>query len=141
MRTLNKVQLIGRLGKDPEVQKFDGDNMVVRFPLATNESYKDKNGQLVESTDWHNIVAWRKLGQIAEQYIKKGMSIYIEGKIRSRSYDDKDGVKRYVTEIVADNFIMLDKKEENEGIKSSQGVTSSTAPKNLVEEDGSDLPF
>ena len=141
MRTLNKVQLIGRLGKDPEVQKFDGDNMVVRFPLATNESYKDKNGQLVESTDWHNIVAWRKLGQIAEQYIKKGMSIYVEGKIRSRSYDDKDGVKRYVTEIVADNFIMLDKKEENEGIKSSQGVTSSTAPKNLVEEDGSDLPF
>jgi single-strand DNA-binding protein len=110
MKTLNKVQLIGRLGKDPEVQKFDGDNMVVRFPLATNESYKDKNGQLIESTDWHNIVAWRKLGQIAEQYIKKGMSIYVEGKIRSRSYDDKDGVKRYVTEIVADNFIMLDKK-------------------------------
>ena len=141
MRTLNKVQLIGRLGKDPEVQKFDGDNMVVRFPLATNESYKDKNGQLVESTDWHNIVAWRKLGQIAEQYIKKGMSIYVEGKIRSRSYDDKDGVKRYVTEIVADNFIMLDKKEENEGIKSSQVASSSAAPKNLVEEDDSDLPF
>jgi single-strand DNA-binding protein len=141
MKTLNKVQLIGRLGKDPEVQKFDGDNMVVRFPLATNESYKDKNGQLVESTDWHNIVAWRKLGQIAEQYIKKGMSIYVEGKIRSRSYDDKDGVKRYVTEIVADNFIMLDKKEENDRIKSSQGVSSSAAPKNLVEEDGSDLPF
>ena len=141
MKTLNKVQLIGRLGKDPEVQKFDGDNMVVRFPLATNESYKDKNGQLVESTDWHNIVAWRKLGQIAEQYIKKGMSIYVEGKIRSRSYDDKDGVKRYVTEIVADNFIMLDKKEENEGIKSSQVASSSAAPKNLVEEDDSDLPF
>lgn len=141
MRTLNKVQLIGRLGKDPEVQKFDGDNMVVRFPLATNESYKDKNGQLVESTDWHNIVAWRKLGQIAEQYVKKGMSIYVEGKIRSRSYDDKDGVKRYVTEIVADNFIMLDKKEENEGIKSSQVASSSAAPKNLVEEDDSDLPF
>ena len=141
MKTLNKVQLIGRLGKDPEVQKFDGDNMVVRFPLATNESYKDKNGQLVESTDWHNIVAWRKLGQIAEQYVKKGMSIYVEGKIRSRSYDDKDGVKRYVTEIVADNFIMLDKKEENEGIKSSQVASSSAAPKNLVEEDDSDLPF
>lgn len=154
MRTLNKVQLIGRLGKDPEVQKFEGDNMVVRFPLATNENYKDKMGNPVETTDWHNIVAWNKLGQIAENYIRKGSIIYLEGKIRNRSYDDKDGNKRYVTEIVADNIIMLDKKEEGaDGIKSSSYQTPSASPatnstpsatptvENVVEEDGTDLPF
>ena len=145
MRTLNKVQLIGRLGKDPEVQKFEGDSMVVRFPLATNESYKDRNGNLVETTDWQNVVAWRGLAKIAENFLKKGSSIYLEGKIKSRSYDDKDGNKRYVTEIVADNFIMLDKKEEgNDGMKTSASATNnntSNAPAVTLDEDATDLPF
>lgn len=146
MRTLNKVQLIGRLGKDPEVQKFEGDSMVVRFPLATNESYKDRNGNLVETTDWHNIVAWRGLAKIAENFLKKGSSIYLEGKIKSRSYDDKDGNKRYVTEIVADNLIMLDKKEDpSDGIKTNAGVAPSKTniPNSIpsVSDDDNDLPF
>ena len=136
MKTLNKVQLIGRLGKDPEVQKFDGDNMVVRFPLATNESYKDKNGQLVESTEWHNIVAWRKLGQIAEQYIKKGMSIYVEGKIRSRSYDDKDGVKKYISEVVGREIKLLGRAPE----KQETEIEKPQSHEQSVSNDD-DLPF
>lgn len=137
MRTLNKVQLIGRLGTDPETKRFEDGNMVTNFALATNESYKDKTGNLVESTDWHNIVIWRKLAEIADTYLKKGSQVYLEGKLKTRSYDDKDGNKRYVTEVLADNLIMLDKKQEGlSEIKSSTSGASAT-----LEEDTSDLPF
>ncbi len=114
MRGVNKVILVGNLGKDPEVQYLDNNVSLARFSVATNDSYKDKDGNRVDQTEWHNVVAWRGLAKIAEDYLKKGSRIYLEGKIRTRSWDDKQtGEKKYSTEIVADNFIMLDKKEDS----------------------------
>jgi single-strand DNA-binding protein len=112
MRGLNKVTLIGNLGKDPELTTLDGNISVVKFPLATTESYKDKTGKQISDTEWHNIVAWRGLADLAVKYLKKGSGIYIEGKIKTRNYEDKEGIKRYVTEIMAEELILLDKKEE-----------------------------
>lgn len=144
MRSLNKVTLIGRLGKDPEIQRFDDNVMVARFSIATSETYKDKTGNMVESTEWHNIVVWRKLGEIAEKFLKKGSQIYLEGKLRTRSWDDKDGNKRYTTEIQADNFIMLDKKSEteNSNIVSSDSMPAATPSTPAPAADtADDLPF
>ncbi|HXH20342.1 MAG TPA: single-stranded DNA-binding protein, partial [Chitinophagales bacterium] len=116
MRGVNKVILIGNLGKDPDVQYIENSVSLARFTLATNDSYKDKDGNRVDQTEWHNIVAWRGLAKIAEDYLKKGSRIYLEGKIRTRSWEDKQtGEKKYATEIVADNLIMLDRKEDNAG--------------------------
>ncbi len=109
MSTLrNKVQLIGRLGQDPEIVTFDDGNKLAKFSLATDDSYKDKNGQKVERTDWHNIVVKGGLVKVVESYITKGKEIAIEGKLSSRSYDTKDG-KRYITEIVCSDLVMLSK--------------------------------
>lgn len=113
--SLNKVMLIGNIGRDPEVKTLDGNNgsqKVATFTLATGEKYKDRNGELREKTEWHNIVAWRNLADICEKYIRKGMQVYIEGRIRTRSWQDKDGNTRCTTEIMADNLQMLGKKEE-----------------------------
>lgn len=112
MRGLNKVTLIGNLGKDPEVRKLEGNINVAKFTLATSESYKDDAGQTHTHTEWHNIVLWRGLADLCEKYLKKGSTVCIEGKLRTRSYEDKEGDIKYVTEIIADNIIMLDKKEE-----------------------------
>ncbi len=112
MKTLNKVQLIGRLGKDPDTRYFDNDSVKTNFPLATNESYKDRSGQVIERTDWHNVVCWNGLAKIVESYVKKGASVYIEGSIRTRSYE-QEGVTKYITEIVASEMIMLDSKNSN----------------------------
>lgn len=109
--TLNKVMLIGRLGKDPEMKYTPSGVTVATFSIATNESYKDKDGKAIENTDWHNVVAWKKLAEICGQYLKKGSTVYIEGKIKTRHYDHKDGTKRYVTEIIAENMQMLGSKE------------------------------
>ena len=109
MRGLNKVTLIGNLGKDPEIQTLEGEVKVAKFSLATSETYKDKAGQTQTETDWHNIVAWRGLADLAARYLCKGSMIYLEGKLKTRSYTDKDGDKRYVTEVIAESFIMLDK--------------------------------
>ena len=126
MRGVNKAILIGNLGKDPDIQYLDNSVSVARFTLATNDSYKDKDGKRVDQTEWHNVVAWRGLAKIAEDYLKKGSRIYLEGKIRTRSWEDKQtGEKKYMTEIVADNFIMLDKKDENyDGGYASGGYSS-----------------
>lgn len=142
MKSLNKVTLIGRLGKDPEIQRFDENMMVAKFSIATSESYKDKTGNLIENTEWHNIVIWRKLAEIAEKFLKKGSMVYLEGKLRSRSWDDKDGTKRYTTEIVADNFIMLDKKSDsyNNNVVSSDATPAKTNEKTSTES-VDDLPF
>lgn len=113
--SLNKVMLIGNIGRDPEVKTLDGSNgsqKVATFTLATGEKYKDRNGELQEKTEWHNIVAWRNVADICEKYIRKGMQVYIEGRLRTRSWQDKDGNTRYTTEIMADNLQMLGKKEE-----------------------------
>lgn len=151
MRGVNKVILVGNLGKDPEVQYLDNNVSVARFSLATNDSYKDKDGNRVDQTEWHNIVAWRGLAKVAEDFLKKGSRIYLEGKIRTRSWDDKQTQeKRYATEIVADNFIMLDRKEDSSGSGGYQPAAAKQQPPVKQETSGSvsepapqgdDLPF
>ena len=113
--SLNKVMLIGNVGRDPEVRYLEGNNgaKVATFPLATTERYKDRNGETRENTEWHNIVAWRSTADVIEKYVRKGTQLYVEGRIRTRSWDDQTGNKRYVTEIVADNMQLLGKKSDN----------------------------
>lgn len=111
MSTLrNKVQLIGNLGKDPEITNLDGGKKLAKFSIATNETYKNQKGEKVTDTQWHNIVAWGKTAEIIENYVTKGKEVAIEGKLTSRSYDDKEGVKRYITEIVCNELVMLGSK-------------------------------
>jgi single-strand DNA-binding protein len=105
--SVNKVILVGNLGKDPELRYTSGGTAVATFSLATSERYKDRNGEQQEKTEWHNIVTWRNLAEICGKYLHKGKQIYIEGRIQTRSYDDRDGNKRYITEIVADQMQML----------------------------------
>jgi single-strand DNA-binding protein len=110
--SLNKVILIGNAGKDPEIRHLDSGVAVANFPLATSETYTAKNGDKVTTTEWHNIVLWRGLAEIAEKYVAKGKQIYIEGRIRTRTYDDKDGNKKYITEIYGDSLQLLGKKDD-----------------------------
>lgn len=118
--SVNKATLLGNVGRDPEI-KYLGEKMengvpvrVAQFSLATTERRKNASGQVEENTEWHNIVAWRKLAEIAEKFVKKGTSLYIEGRIRTRSYTDKSGATKYRTEIVADTMQLLGKKDEQE---------------------------
>jgi single-strand DNA-binding protein len=113
--SINKVILVGNVGKDPEIRYLEGGTAVCSFPLATSESYRNRDGEKVTNTEWHNIVLWRGLAEIAERYVKKGSQLYIEGRIRTRSWDDKEGNKRYTTEIIADNMQMLGRKTEDTG--------------------------
>ncbi|GAA0737821.1 single-stranded DNA-binding protein [Gaetbulibacter jejuensis] len=110
MNTLrNKVQLIGRLGQDPEIVNFDDDNKIAKFSLATDDSYKDKNGNKVERAYWHNIIVRGGLVKVVENYISKGQEIAVEGKLTNRSWEDKEGKKHYTTEIVCNELLMLSK--------------------------------
>jgi single-strand DNA-binding protein len=110
MSTLrNKVQLIGHVGNDPEIKTFDGGKKLAKLNVATNESYKNDKGEKVEETQWHSLVAWGKTAEIIEKYVVKGKEIAIEGKLTHRSYEDKNGEKRYVTEVVIDELLMLGK--------------------------------
>jgi len=110
MNTLrNKVQLIGHLGKDPEIVNLESGKTLAKFSIATNESYKNANGEKVENTYWHNIVAWGRTAQIAEKYLVKGKEVAIEGKLTNRAWDDKDGNNRYTTEVVCNELLMLGK--------------------------------
>ena len=111
MNTLkNKVQLIGNLGKDPEITNFESGKTLAKFSIATNDSYKNAKGEKVEDTQWHNIVAWGKTAEIIEKYVSKGKEVAIEGKLTTRSWDDKDGIKRYITEVVCSELLMLGNK-------------------------------
>lgn len=105
----NKVQLIGHVGSDPEIKSFDGGKKLASFNLATNESYKNEKGEKVEETQWHKLVAWGKTAEIIEKYAAKGKEIAVEGKLTYRSYDDKNGEKRYVTEVVVNEVLLLGK--------------------------------
>ena len=139
MAGINKVILVGNLGKDPEVRHLEGGTSVANFTLATNEFYKDKSGNKVEQTEWHKIVLYRSSADFAEKYLKKGMTIYLEGKIKSRSYD-KDGVKHYITEIVGDSMTILSKKENTQSGNSEDGSSSGASMENSDSKTG-DLPF
>lgn len=110
MRGFNRVILSGHLGKDPEYQLLENSTPVAKFSLATTEIYKDKQGQNHTDTEWHTIVAWRGLADLAKKYLRKGSHVLVEGRLKTRSYDDKNGAKHYVTEVIADELIMLDKK-------------------------------
>src|SRR6187399_2347753 len=112
---INKVILVGNLGKDPEIRHLENNVSVATFTLATSETYKDKAGQRVEKTEWHNIVMWRGLAEVAEKYLKKGNPVFIEGKLQTRSWDDQNGQKKYMTEIVADNMTMLGGRKSEGG--------------------------
>ncbi len=112
--SVNKVILVGNVGKDPEVRHLDSGVAVANLPLATSESYTAKNGDKISTTEWHNIVLWRGLAEVAEKYVKKGRQLYIEGRIKTRSYDDKDGNKKYITEIYADVMQMLGSRPDNQ---------------------------
>lgn len=103
----NKVQLIGHLGNDPEIINLESGKKIAKFTVATNDSYKNEKGEKVEDTQWHNLVAWNKTAEIVEKYLKKGKEIAIEGKLTSRTYDDKEGNKRYITEVVVSELLML----------------------------------
>ena len=113
MRGVNKVTLMGNLGKDPEIHFSESNVPMARFTLATTESYRDKNGQVQSQTEWHNIVLWRGLAEFAQKYLHKGSYVFIEGKIRSRNWDDKEGNRKHITEIIGDNLILLDKKTDD----------------------------
>lgn len=115
MRGVNKVVLIGNLGKDPDLQYIEGDIPVAKFPLATTEMRKEKNGNVVSETEWHTIVLWRGLAELAGKYLHKGSLVYIEGRLRTRSWEDKDKNKRFQTEIIAENLVMLDKRKDSDG--------------------------
>lgn len=138
---INKVILIGNVGKDPEVRHLDSGIAVTTFPLATSETYKNKEGQKVTNTEWHNVVLWRGLAEIAEKYVKKGNPLYIEGKIRTRSWDDKDGNKRYTTEIVADNMQMLGSKQGSEDSAASASESTKAVDIENIPAGEDDLPF
>ncbi len=165
--SLNKAMLIGNVGKDPEVRYLDGSNgqaKVATFTLATTERYRDRSGEVRENTEWHNIVAWRNTADVVEKFVKKGTQVYIEGRIRTRSWDDQSGNKKYTTEIIADNLQLLGKRTDNPAggqsgyaAPANQGYSQpapqpsyaqpAPAPQaavqaNLVNEDpGDDLPF
>lgn len=139
-RSINKAILIGNLGKDPELRYTSAGVAVATFSVATNESWKDQDGNVQERTQWHNIVAWRKIAEVCSEYLKKGSRIYVEGRIQYRTYDDKNGVKRYVTEIVLDQMVMLDGR----GGTGSSSSTDAGAPPPPEESSGGkadDLPF
>src|SRR5215210_3798046 len=120
MRGVNRVMLIGNLGKDPDLQFLEGNIAVAKFSLATTESYKDKNGKLMSQTEWHTVVLWRGLAELAQKYLHKGSLVYIEGRLKTRSWEDKEGNKKFATEVVGDNRIMLDKRSD--GRHASTGI-------------------
>ncbi len=123
--SVNKVILVGNVGKDPETRYLDESTAITKFPMATSETYKNKAGERVSNTEWHNIVLWRGLAQVAEKYVKKGSQIYIEGRIKTRSYDDAEGNKKYITEIVGDQMQLLGRKpDDGEGGQPSQNQAS-----------------
>jgi len=150
MSTLNKAMIIGRLGQDPEVRYTQSNTAVATLSVATNERYKDSNGEWQERTEWHRVVAWGRLAEICQQYLKKGSQVYIEGPIQTRQWEDREGQKRYTTEIKALTMTMLDSKDagnsgqamsSNNKTDQAQPVSSSTDLDGNLDDMDDDLPF
>jgi single-strand DNA-binding protein len=142
--SINKCILVGNVGNDPEVKHLESGTTVANFSLATSETYKTKEGEKVTNVEWHNVVCWKWVAEIVEKYVTKGQSLYLEGKIKTRSYDDKEGNKRYTTEIVADNLQMLGRKSDSNESNHTSSTTNNQQEKPMEqapppEED--DLPF
>ncbi|MEB0262570.1 MULTISPECIES: single-stranded DNA-binding protein [unclassified Mucilaginibacter] len=140
MSGINKVILVGHLGKDPEVRHLEGGVAVASFPLATSETF-NKDGRKVEQTEWHNIVMWRGLADVAAKFLQKGKLVYIEGKLRTRFFEDKDGIKKYTTEVVAENFTMLGRKTDFENDSSAKPALKTSDTDGYRNNDADDLPF
>ncbi len=144
--SVNKVILIGNLGKDPEVKRFENGAVIASFSIATSESYVDKqSGEKKEITDWHDVVLWRGLAEVAEKYLHKGTKIYVEGKLKKRSWQDKEGNTRYSTEVVGDEMTILSKQENKENnaapYRQEENVKAENNLPDLAPEDGDALPF
>ncbi|MFC2131653.1 single-stranded DNA-binding protein [Bacteroidota bacterium] len=137
-RSLNRVTLIGNLGADPELRTTTSGSKVASINIATSESYKDKSGETVEQTEWHRVVLWNWLADIADKYTKKGSKVYVEGKLKTRNYEDKDGVTRYITEIVASDLLFLTPKDSSTNYSSE--ASDSLAMDNSQIDEG-DVPF
>ena len=137
MAGVNKAILLGNLGKDPEIRRLDDGRAVANISIATSESYKNKAGERVTNTEWHNIVLWSPLAEIAENYLKKGSQVYIEGKISNRSYEDKDGVKKYISEVVGRDITLLGRAPDSAG-QNQTNETNEAKKEDAVEDD---LPF
>jgi single-strand DNA-binding protein len=140
MSGINKVILVGHLGKDPEVRHLEGGVAVASFPLATSETF-NKDGRKVEQTEWHNIVMWRGLADVAAKFLQKGKLVYIEGKLRTRTFEDKEGIKKYTTEVVAENFTMLGRKTDFENDNSQRQPVKINDTDGYRNNDADDLPF
>jgi single-strand DNA-binding protein len=150
---INKVILIGNLGRDPEVRRLENGAVVAKFSLATNETYKDKNGERQTQTEWHDVVVWRQTAEFAEKYLTKGMLVYIEGKLTHRKYQDKEGKDRYITEVYGLNIRLLDRKEgsgsgfkqnmptEEPATTTSKAKESASVAENAGDKAEDDLPF
>ncbi len=142
MASVNKVILIGNLGKDPDLRYTPGGQAVASFTMATNEKWRDKEGNMQDKTEWHNIVVWGRQAEIAKEYLAKGRPAYIEGRLQTRSWDDKDGNKRYITEIVAQRIQFLGSREQGAGASSgSGGEMPPEAPQPDLAAEDDDLPF
>ncbi len=128
MRGVNRVMLIGNLGKDPDVQFLEGNIGVAKFPLATTETFKDRSGRLISQTEWHTVVLWRGLAELAQKYLHKGSLVYIEGRLRTRSWEDKEANRKFATEVVGDNLIMLDKRTDNSTGHQGAGNAQADSP-------------
>jgi len=142
--SVNRVILIGNLGKDPEVKHLENGAVVANFPMATSESYKDKSGNKVDQTEWHQVVLWRGLAEVAEKYLKKGAKVYIEGKIKTRTWEDQEGSTRYTTEIVGDKMTMLGGNQpeaSNLAPKPEEKPKSAPQPLAGSSNESDDLPF
>jgi len=144
--SVNKVILVGNLGKDPEIRRLENGAVVASFSVATSETYTDKSSnERKEITDWHNVVVWRGLAEVVEKYVRKGSKVYVEGKLKSRSYQDKEGVTKYVTEVVADEIVMLNRVETaapNQPSYSSEGTPKEPSKiDQLLDDTEGDLPF
>jgi single-strand DNA-binding protein len=138
--SINKVILVGNVGKDPVIRYFDKGVAKVTFPLATSESYTNQQGETITSTEWHNIVLWRAMAEVAEKTVKKGSQLYIVGKIKTRSYVDKDGNNKYITEILADTFLVLDKKQGSVSAPASEPGRSNVQEKEPLSSDLNEPP-
>ena len=142
MRGVNRVMLIGNLGKDPDIQFLEGNIAVAKFPLATTETYKDRNGKLISQTEWHTVVLWRGLAELAQKYLHKSSLVYIEGRLKTRSWEDKEHNKKFATEVIGDNLIMLDKRSDashTPAHSDEEIIHPNDIPP--IEEGGETLPF
>lgn len=134
---LNKVMLIGNVGKDPDIRHLENDVAVVTLPIATTERFKDRSGTVKEQTEWHNVVFWRNLAEIVEKHVRKGSQVFIEGRLRTRNWEDQTGQKRYTTEIVADVMRLLGKRPESD----NRTAVIPTETPAIEQANGDDLPF